>query len=699
MRIRSNILLCGLLLSSLIFSHLAESNELAERLRVAAENYEHIITEQLASDQQREYADWLVLAQAYLGANNKDAALEALQQAGKLATSKLQHAYVALLRAKVYGILFRDTHNAISYLQQADTLLATSTKVAERQLHSEVLNNFAQAHNQLGDLTLAGDYASQSLAVALSLEDPEKELAARIMLGRLALQNNRFEQAQQQLQHAMVLADKLGDADALASIHFRLGMAFRKVDEHEPALEHLQQAARLYQTQKNLSGYSYALVYIAESYLENPEGIAQAEQYLLEALAVSEQINNVMRTAIVTQSLGRVSKLQGDTQQAARYYNGALQQFRQIGAQTYVQESSLALAELAMLQQQFAQTQQILAELSPTMENAANYLQARYYSLRAQLAEQQQDWQQAYLFNQQASKLQFTELTATTAEKLNELKSHLSQSSVRHDNQAALETQQHKMLQTLSRWQMATLVLVLLFISAGYLYWQQRARHNQLQTVRMAFLLSHSWSRFCERLQQDGRTKQPLQLLAIAMPDSQQLKLNLGEEVLRRPVQAILQNLSNVQLSSCCINSDVLWIGYRASAADAADFCRQLEHDIQLALASLSAPANRGQLVSLQLDVAQLLGPRWQAQELTALREAFWLCWKLASLLNDTSGCWQLQLTAEQPRPCEWHSSNLRLDMINALQLGALKLTLNQQVLAADLSVALVADPGDTSQQ
>ncbi|SNY60135.1 Tfp pilus assembly protein PilF [Arsukibacterium tuosuense] len=695
MSIRSKILLCGLLLSSLLVSQKAQPEELAERLRIASDNYEQVITEQLSHNGQRSYADWLVLAQAYLTANNKDAALAALEQAGELATGNQQQAHVALLQAKVYGILFRDTQNAISYLQQADTLLHASNSIAEQQLYSEVLTNFAQAHNQLGDLAKAGQFARQSLTLSLSLNDPQKELAARIMLGRLALQNNRFDQAHHQLQQALLLADKLNDADARASIHFRLGMAFRKIGEHALALEHMQQAAGLYQNQKNLSSYSYALVYMAESHLENPEGIAQAEQYLLEALAISEQINNVMRTAIVKQSLARVSMLRGDNQQAARYYNEALQQFRQIGAQTYVQESALALAELLILQQQFLQGQQIITELSPTMDNAANYLQARYYNLRAQLAEQQQDWQQAYQFQQQASKLQFAELTITTTDKLSELNDQLSQSSAQQQSHAELIKQQQAQQRELWRWRVTVLVLGMFAILAGYLAWRQKKRYSQTQSLRLAFLLSHSWSRFCERLQQDSRSKQPLHLLAIALQDSQQLKLNQGEETLRQPVQAILQNLTDVQLAGCCINSDVLWLGYRASAEDAAHFSRQLEHEIQLAVAPL---ASEGRLISLQLDVTQLLGSHWQARDLTTLREAFWLCWKLASLQDDPARCWQLQLTTEQPRPCEWHSSNIRSDMLNALQLGALKLTLNQELLPTNLSARLAGDQAETGE-
>ncbi|MBV2129040.1 tetratricopeptide repeat protein [Arsukibacterium indicum] len=695
MRMPRTILLCGLVCYSLLCSQNALATGLVERLKSASEDHELVITTLLASEAPRHYSDWLVLAQAYLSADNKDAALQALQQASELAVNNHQHAHVALLRAKVYGILFRDTRHAISYLQQAETLLHDSEGAEQQQLYSDVLTNFAQAYNQLGDLARAEHFASQSLQLALKLTDPTKELAARIMLGRLALQNNRFSQAHQHLRQAMLLADQLNDTDALASVHFRLGMAYRKIAEHDLALDHMQQAATLYQRLNNLSSYSYALVYIAESYLEKPEGIAQAEQYLLDALAISTQINNVMRTAIVKQSLGRASMLKGDNQQAAQYYNAALQQFRQIGAQTYVQESALAFAELLFLQQQYNETQQILAELNPTIDNAANYLQARYYDLRARLAEQHQDWQAAYLLQQQASQLQFTELTATTTEKLNELKHHLSQSNARHDNEAQWLSQQRAIQITLRYWQLSAAILALLLTLSIFLYFRQRRHSPDKLPVQMPVLLSHSWNRFCERLQQDGKNKQPLHFLAFAIDNNQQLKLDKGEETLRQPLQIALNKLSDPQISGYCIDNDVLWLGYRAGADETARFARQLEYGIQQAMAPLLGDSR---LISLQLDITQLLGAQWQTQDLTALREALWLSWKLASLADDHSRCWQLQLKAEQSRPCEWRSSNIRHDMISALQLGTLILSLNQEALPATLSALLVAGAADISE-
>jgi tetratricopeptide (TPR) repeat protein len=692
MRTRSLILLCSLLFCSLFFSATTLATDLRERLRLAVENYEQVITEQLANDDERTYQDWLVLAQAYLSAGNKDAALEALQQANGLATTKQQQAHVALFNAKVYGILFRDTRHAISYLQQADDALRNGTSIVEQELYSEVLTNFAQAHNQLGDLNQAEQFAAQSLALAITLESPAKQLAARIMLGRLALQNNHFERANNQLQQALILADNLKDTEARASIHFRLGMAFRKVDDHALALEHMQQAAELYQGLKNLSSYSYVLVYIAETYLEEPQNITKAEQYLLEALAISKQIDDVMRTAIIKQSLGRASKLRGENSQAAQYYRDALQQFRQIGAQTYMQESALALAELLLLQQQYPLSRQIIAELSPAIGSAANYLQARYFSLSAELAVQQQDWQQAYLYIQDASKMQYAELTSTTTEKLKVFKANLTDSNTQHANTALALSQQSSLRQHLLWWQaISGLLMLLLILIYGY-----RRQKNKRLPANMAILLSPGWNRFCERLHQDTRRKLPLQFIAITLEKCQQLKLNHGEEALRRPLQELVKNCASPQLSACCINSDVIWLGYRSSAEDAAEHCHNLREALQQALTSLGS-ADR--LISLQLDAEHLLGARWQVHELTTLREAFWLCWKLADIAEDSAtSSWQMQLTSEQSRPCEWHSSNIRLDMINAFQLGTLVLTLNQQLLPSDLARALVADFTDMAQ-
>ncbi|MDX1676548.1 tetratricopeptide repeat protein [Arsukibacterium sp.] len=659
------------------------------RLRHASENYEEVITRQLASTTVADFPHWLTLSQAYLSADNKDAAIQALQQASILAANDLQHAHVALLRAKVYGILFRDTRLAINFLQQAETLLSDKNSNTEQQLYSEVLTNFAQAYNQLGELAKAEFFATQSLNIAISLADPAKELAAHIMLGRIALQNNRFTQAHQHLQHAMVLAEKLNDTESRASIHFRLGMAFRKVEEHGAALEHMQQAAALYQSLNNLSSYSYALVYIAESYLESPEGITEAEQYLFKALAISEQINNVMRTAIIKQSLGRASKLRGDHTQAARYYNEALQQFRQIGVQTYVQESALALAELLFLQQQFVQSQQIITELSPAITQAANYLQARYYDLSARLAEQQQDWQQAYRLYQRASELQFNELSASTTEKLNDLKENLAQSNTRQDSAVMHKTELHAIQRSLLHWQITALILLVLLVVAAYSFWRQREQYQRTPPALMSRLLSASWNRFCEKLQQDNRNKLPVQILGFALENSQQLKLDIGEAQLRRQVQQVLQNITDQQVITYCINSDVLWLGYRADPGQAACFAEQLKCEIHQALAPLSAT---GRLICLQLDVSQLLGARWQAGDLTAMREALWLGWKLATMFDEQAPGWQLALNAEQPRPCEWHSSNVRLDMLNALQLGALKLSVNQQNVPATLTALLAAE-------
>ncbi|MBU1310327.1 MAG: tetratricopeptide repeat protein, partial [Gammaproteobacteria bacterium] len=186
--------------------------------------------------------DWLVLTEAQRRLRNKEAALDAVNRALQSSRQPFLQAQAYLLKAQVYGILYRDTAIAITQLELAERLVQQAEDNDSLTLYSEVLQSFAQAYNQLGDVTRAIPYAEKSLALAVRQQQAEAELSARIILGRLTLQNNAYGQAHQHLQHALALATRLNNTDALASIHFRLGMAYRKINDHVQALQHLQHA-------------------------------------------------------------------------------------------------------------------------------------------------------------------------------------------------------------------------------------------------------------------------------------------------------------------------------------------------------------------------------------------------------------------------------------------------------------------------
>ncbi|MDX3774963.1 hypothetical protein QE250_12635 [Chromatiaceae bacterium AAb-1] len=664
----------------------AEVLPVEQRLTAAMYDAQQVITGLLDNPATTLTAeDWMVLAEAYLTQRNKDAAIDAINKALQ-SDDDLNKARALLIKARIYGILYRDTALAMTQLEEARQILQPLNSKNARRLHSDVLQNFAQAYNQSGNLTQAIPLAEQSLALAITLDDSEREMKARLILGRLALQNNAYSTAYLHLHRALALASALNDAAALASIHFRLGMAYRKIDEHQLALEHLLQARERYLQLGKGSSYIFTLLYIAESYLEDPEYAAQAATYFDEAYQLAKSQNDLVRMGIVQQGLGRLAMLQNDPGTARQHYSEARQIFRQQGLKTYLQESTLALAELFFQQQQLPETDSLLAELHQDMGNAAAYLQARYAGLVAKLAAHREQWIDAYQSGQKASELRFQSLADQHKTKFNLMKTSLEQFSVAESIQQELQQQQHMLQQSQQRNQYLFwgLVLLLLLLAAVcvllIIIWLRGRAPLAVTTWR-----PDSWTSFCNKALQEQKAGNTLYLLAFTLNNYQQLKWQAGEQHIRRTLQHFLSGFHSPYLKSCCINSDVLWL-ILDSPAEQAPVLQQQFH--ALLLNSLQPWITAPDLVSVLLPVTALLGKQWTKQELTALREAVWLSWYLTEQnLPDEPGIARLiELRTGQTRPCEWQSDGLRQDLLNAFSLGTLTLFNQHRPIAIDIT-------------
>ena len=664
----------AVLLLLLLPLHMQASATLPERLLAAGRDAEQVSNHLLSQPTETMTAeDWLILTEAQRRLRNKEAAMDAVNRA--LQSSRLPYlqAYAYLLKAQVYGILYRDTAIAITQLELAERLLKQAEDSASLTLYSDVLQSFAQAYNQLGDLPRALPYAEQSLTLALRQQNSEAELNARIILGRLLLQNNAFGQAYQQLQQALVLATQLQDNAALASIHLRLGMAYRKIEDHAQALVHLQHAKTRYQALQNQSSYVYTLIYIGETYLEDVVTAGQAADYLHEALTLAHQQDDALRVAIVKLALGRLAVLQQQPDQAKDYFFAAMQLFRQQNVQTYLQETHLALAELLLQQDKSSQAAQLLAEHAQQMPHAAIYLRYRYHELSARIAAALEQWPDAYQHLLQANALKFEQVREQNALQLDMLNKELTRAS--NDNQLHNQLQQSaQQLKQLQRQQQLAAVLCAVVGMFGLLFavlwWQARKRTEPAQAV-----LS-DWQQFCQHLQH--QPSNTLWLVAITTPDSLQLKRRYGEQPIQQLQQQFIQQLTSadaVLTSTIC--DDVLWLALQQTADNAGQ--QRLMQQLRQLL-----PANHAnlRLLSLALPVAELLGANWRADELTALREVLWLSLDCCAKQPLVQRQWQLSLHSKQPNACEWRSNLVRQDVLSALQLGELSLVCNGKTLA-----------------
>lgn len=677
-----------LILLLMLCSSAAQASEsLSARMQHVATNAEYVSNQLLAMPADSlTVEDLLILTEAQLRLRNKDAAMSAVNKAIETSEQPYLQAYAYLLKAQVYGILYRDTVIAITQLERSEQLLQRLEDEASLALYSDVLQNFAQAYNQLGNIPKALPYAEHSLALAIQRQQPEAELNARITLGRLMLQNNAYSQAYQHLNQALVLATTLQDEEALASIHLRLGMAYRKIEFYPQALEHLQLAKQRYKQLKRQSTYSYTLIYIAETYLEDNNAVAEAAVYLQEAQALATEQNDILRIAITNYGLGRLATYQNNTDLALQYFNDALQLFRQQQMQTYLQETSLALADLLFQRQQYEQVSQLILELTPQMPESATYLRYRFYDLSARLFAQQGDWVKAYDNSQLASTYRFEQLSEQAKFKLDFINHGLPQNVPVPDNSAELNIlqQQHQ------RQQMYLYLLVaacLLLMSALGVALARLRRQNSDQTTTKG--LPANWSKFCQQVQQSS-AKAEVNLLAYSLRDSMQLKLRYGEQRLHVVLQQFQLQLPADSVIASCLQDDVLWLAVRDADS------KVLQHELLQQLQQLLPDrfANQ-QLLTLLLPLSELLEKPWLSMEISALREALWLSWALCSKQCANTAIRQpclMVLHSRHKRACEWRSSMVRQDLLNAIRLGSIELECDNVMLPATIADQLSAE-------
>lgn len=618
--------------------------------------------------------DWLVLAEAQRRLRNKEAAMDAVNRALQSSRQPFLQAHAYLLKAQVYGILYRDTAIAITQLELAERLLQHAEDSPSLTLYSDVLQSFAQAYNQLGDISRAIPYAEKSLALAIRQQQPEAELSARIILGRLTLQNNAYGLAYQHLQQALVLASELKNTDALASIHFRLGMAYRKINDHVQALQHLQHARQHYLAVHNQSSYVYTLIYIGETYLEDAATAEQAATYLNEALTLAEQQNDLLRIGMVTLGLGRLAVLQQQPELALRHFNDAIQLFRQQNVQTYLQEAHLALAELLLQRGEVAQAALLLTEHSEQMPQAASYLRYRFHDLSSRIDAARQLWADAYQHLLHASVLKFEQVSEQSALQLDMLNKTLTDASTdtqRHQQVQQLQQQYQQQQQRLTLSYLAVALALLMLLAFATLWWRNR---RQLLKTRPGI---SDWQHFCQRLQQKQRDD--LWLLAITSSQSQQLKRRYGEQWLQLLLQQSLHQFAQNTVLSSCLCDDVLWLGIYGDAQQINQQQTTVLTALQSSLAKAEAQTTLG-LLSLALPVSELLGARWRSDDITALRETLWLSLACCETQSATQAM-RLSLRSNKPQACEWRSNLVRQDVLNALQLTDLSLYCNGRAL------------------
>lgn len=600
------------------------------------------------------------LAYTYYRLGNVENALSHAEFAIKASEHPELLSRAFLLKALTYGIHKRDTKTALTLLEKAHQALPPLTSKELFSLQVEIFESFAQAYNQLGQPEKALSYAQQSLELALTHESAESELDARIILGRLELQNNHLAQALMHLQRAAMLAVELKNDPSLASIYTRLGMFYQKINQFEAASEQFQQAAELYEKLNLPSNQSLALVKLGDSSLsaKRPEA---AEQYYKQALALASKQKNSTDIANVYVSQSELAIERGDLDQAKALLEKAHQLFSQTGSQASLREVNLFLASLYLKQNNLLFAEQILEELSPIIPKSPKFMKVRFYHLKSTLAHKKNEWKIAYEYQQLANEQQ---------EEDNALQKQFQADSLEQSlylQKALAQSETLYSQQKLFAWLMSGFSAVLL---VGMLLMVTLKKNNA--NKRKPKSEFSNWRQFIELVLQ-ASPHQPAACAIVITPADLDAQLLKNGPVYYEELPSKLASISQHAIFHCWHQNE-LWL-YCHTPEIAARLTQQISQ--------LGADYH-----SAILQLQQFNGPAQPLPPPEDIRQLVWECWALASK-QGLQGPYHAKLMCPQPINLSWHRDSLQQDLFNAISLGQIELLVNQHSLGEQLQKQL----------
>ncbi|WDE01150.1 tetratricopeptide repeat protein [Thalassomonas actiniarum] len=298
------------------------------------------------------------LAYAYYKANNKAQALDTISAAINLPSSLegYHQAKSLLLRAKIYGILFRDTDTALLDLHQASDIITSSRHPKSIELHFNILTALAQAYNQKSNLPQAENYVDQAIVLATTLEDKNELIHALIISGRIYFQQDKLQKAYKQYMAALELTDDNTDIERVASIELRLAMIFNEQEIYSDSLKHAKKSVELYHQTSRYRMQVKSLRVLGSIYLNLGKDVDMALLHLLNALSIAKKTNDPY-------SIGHIQYLIGTAYFAATDYDNAIKYLK---AAEVILESAqsnfyLGLSHISFSQIELAQNQPQLA--------------------------------------------------------------------------------------------------------------------------------------------------------------------------------------------------------------------------------------------------------------------------------------------------------------------------------------------------
>ncbi len=175
----------------------------------------------------------------------------------------------------------------------------------------------------------AGIYIERAVEAARHLNNDFALAAALLNQGKAVYKQGNYAKAEQCLQEAREIADKVSDARLLSEILMVLGVLYRFRVSHELAETYLRESLDLARRAGDSKLLSDVLANMG-SVLSDKGHYVDAETYNLEGLSIARSLDDRGGMALLLINLNAISVLRGDYEAAERYGQQALALAREI---------------------------------------------------------------------------------------------------------------------------------------------------------------------------------------------------------------------------------------------------------------------------------------------------------------------------------------------------------------------------------
>jgi tetratricopeptide (TPR) repeat protein len=242
-----------------------------------------------------------------------------------------------------YAILAGDSKRAVDdYLSRAQVL---ANRLDDKRMQANVIHAMAIGFQNLGQLSLAGDYFEQAIQKRKALNDMRGVAVSLRNLSTVLAVQGDFKGAQKALNDARSLLEPLGDNAALADLANDDGVLKEERGDYRGALDSYRGALAMYQTLGNSRQIAGSLLNVGFAYYQVGE-FDNAQVYWNQAASTYEKANDFVGIVHAKQSLGLAETARGNFALARETLNDSLRQAEEL---QMAEERSISLANLADL--------------------------------------------------------------------------------------------------------------------------------------------------------------------------------------------------------------------------------------------------------------------------------------------------------------------------------------------------------------